>query len=215
MPRNTKDDPPFACGFTFCAAFVRIMWPEADIALARSAAVSGVTENAIRYRAERLGIMGARPKTRRKYAYSKRRFKQLWEDHSLSRKEIAEILDMPPDVVGDHAKAMGLKPRNGGFKKVIWCEDFTAMWVEGVRTEEIARQHYCDPAAVRMEAVRRDLERRRIAFKGIPMSHYRASIAEAALARAMARDARTTQLAFEATGRQTLTHWAELRRIAA
>lgn len=214
MPRNTKDDPPFACGFTFCAAFVRIMWPESDIALARSAAAAGVTENALRYRADRLGILEERRK-RRKYLYSRLRFKQLWEDHSLSRNDIAEILGMPPDVVGDHAKANGLRPRNGGFKKIIWAEDFTAMWVAGVRTEEIARQHYCDPAAVRMEAVRRDLERRRMAFKGIPMAHYRASIAEAMLARAMARDARTTQLAFEATGRQTLTHWAELRRIAA
>ena len=214
MPRNTKDDPKLPCGLTFCPAALRVLWADPGISVRKMERPLGVTGTAIRYRADLLGIRNQRSR-RAIYAYSRKAFIETWNDRSLTRSQVAERFGMTSHSAGRHAAALGLKGRPGGRGHVTWRSDFSAMWLAGVRTADIATLHRCDDSTVHVQARKQGLEHRPHRFKGIPLSRYRAALAETRLAENMALSARVTTLAFEITGRETRRHFVELKRLVA
>lgn len=214
MPRNRKDDDPFPCGRTFCPAALRVLWGEPDISVRQMQAPLGVTSTAIRYLANLLGIRDQRPR-RPIFAYSRKAFAEAWNDKSLTRAQVAERFGMMPANAGEHAAALGLPKRKGGTLSPIWRDDFAAMWTAGVKTADIAALHRCNDSTVHVRAQKEGLPRRQRLFKGIPLSHYRAALAEEILLKRMTASSRITQLAFEITGRETQRHFQYLKELAA
>lgn len=214
MPRNRKDNQPFACGRTFCPAAVRVLWAEHGIPVRQMAAPLGVTGTAIRYLATLLGIRDERPR-RPVFVYSRKAFIAAWNDKTLTRTQVAERFGMSSCSAGSHAAALGLEKRNGGSLPPVWCKDFGAMWTAGVRTADIATLHRCHASTVHKQAKKEGLPPRPRLYRGIPLSHYRAALAEEVLLQRMTASARTTQLAYEITGREPRRHFDIIKRLAA
>lgn len=208
MPRNYRAKPQ-PCGLKFCPAPLRILWPDMAFEQKAIGAIYGICGEMTSKRAEALGIHDQRPPTRRKAIYSRKRFEKIWTDLTITRGQAAALIGLHPDVCARHAKRMGIKARPMAVKIIFWPEDFNAIWDAGVSTQEIARASKCCGETVLTEARRRKLSHRDARFRA------KVSLAEYRLARAMAADARTTQLAFEITGRETRRHFSDIKRLAA
>ena len=188
---------------------MRILWPCDDIRIAAPAAIMNVALSEVTRRAERLGILNQR--TRRKTVrVSMTRLREVWADKSIVGLEAkGAALNMSKRTAQKIAKDAGLPNLPQGRFFIPMPKDFDALWLAGVYTKDIAVLAKCSTSRIAAEVRTRNLQRRKSGERG------KISLVEYRLLQAMTRDARTTQLAFEATGRQTITHWAELRRIAA
>jgi hypothetical protein len=208
MPRDYAAKPQ-PCGLKFCPVPLRILWPDLAFEQKQIGAIYGVGGEMSSKRAEALGIFDQRPATRRKAVYSRKRFESIWTDLTITKSQAAALIGLHPHVCARHARRMGIKARPLASKIIIWPEDFNAMWDEGVSTQAIARVCKCHPETAGHEAKRRGLVRRDSQFRA------KVTLAEFRLLRAMKESARTTQLAYEITGRETRRHFAEIKRLAA
>ena len=208
MPRDYAAKP-HVCGFTFCPSVLRMLWPDPAFRHVDIAQIFDRCDTLIPRWAEGMGIYDQRPINRRKAAYSARRFREIWTDHSISRAEAARRIGLHPAVCARHAQRLGIPPRQNPTHFIAIPEDFNDMWRAGVSTQEIAKVTRCCGETVLKVAQRRGLGGRN--------THFRAKITlvEYRLARAMAADARRTQLAYEITGREPRKHLAALKRLAA
>lgn len=208
MPRDYAANPQ-PCGLKFCPIPIRILWPDTAFKQKAIGVIYGIGGEMTAKRAEALGVFAQRPATRRKAVYSRKRFEKIWTDLTITKSQAAALIGLHPTVCARHAKRMGIKARPTAAKIITWPSDFNTMWEDGVATAVIARVCNCNPETVGNEARRRKLVPRHHQFRTkITLGEYR-------LRKAMKESARVTQLAYEITGRQTVTHVKLLKRMAA
>lgn len=125
------------------------------------------------------------------------RFRALWLDPGLSRRQIGEMLGITASAVGWRAKAYGLPPRQGGEKPRYDLDDplFLAMWQANVRPQDMGLHYGVRASAILWNARRLNLSRDCTRHNSISLAQFRELDLGRRMAAAVAAEQRAQRMA--------------------
>ncbi len=174
------------------AAEVRRIWADRSIPLRDAARQLGVSADALRRRAQAMGLPD-----RRASAVAADAIRAAWADLSVTDAELAARLGIARSSLWRNAKALGLPPRPRKQHSVKDRALFAAMWAEGVSLAEMGRVFAVHPMTVSATAKAFGLPPRRSGGpqRALRADQFGAALADRILARRLARVADETQAA--------------------